>query len=128
MDLKFYLCTHCKNLIIKLHDAGVPVVCCGEKMQELIPNTVDAANEKHLPVASMQDGKVSVSIGAVEHPMTEAHYIEWICLQTEKGTQIRHLLPTDAPKAEFLVGDEKPVAVYAYCNLHGLWKTDLNQF
>ena len=128
MDLKFYLCQHCKNLITKIHDAGVPVVCCGEKMQELIPNTAEAANEKHLPVAEMQDDKLTVTVGSVEHPMTEEHYIQWICVQTETGYQLKHLTPTSRPVATFLLGDEQPVAVFAYCNLHGLWKTDLKKF
>ena len=128
MDLKFYLCQHCKNLITKIHDAGVPVVCCGEKMQELIPNTTEAANEKHLPVAEMQDDKLTVTVGSVEHPMTEEHYIQWICVQTETGYQLKHLTPTSRPVSTFLLGDEQPVAVFAYCNLHGLWKTDLKKF
>lgn len=128
MDLKFYLCNHCKNLIAMVHNAGVPVMCCGEKMQELIPNTEDAANEKHLPVAELHDGKLTVKVGSVAHPMTEAHYIQWICLQTENGFQMKELLPTSAPEAQFILGDEQPVAVFAYCNLHGLWKTELSRF
>ncbi len=128
MELKFYLCNHCKNVITMLHNAGVPVMCCGEKMQELVPNTVDAANEKHLPVAELRDGKLTVKVGSVAHPMTEEHYIQWICLQTESGFQIKKLLPSALPEAQFVLGDEQPVAVYAYCNLHGLWKTELRKF
>ena len=104
-------------------DAGVNVVCCGEKMKELVPGTVEAAHEKHIPVYEVKGGKVYVTVGAVEHPMTEAHYIEWISLQTKKGNQIKTLTPSDAPKAEFCICDGDEVeAVYAYCNLHGLWK------
>ena len=121
--MKFYICNHCKNIIGKIQDKGVPVVCCGEKMKELVPGTVEAAHEKHIPVYEVKGGKVYVTVGAVEHPMTEAHYIEWISLQTKKGNQIKMLTPSDAPKAEFCICDGDEVeAVYAYCNLHGLWK------
>ena len=91
MNQKFYICQHCGNIIAMVKDAGVNVVCCGEKMKELVPGTVEAAHEKHIPVYEVKGGKVYVTVGAVEHPMTEAHYIEWISLQTKKGNQIKML-------------------------------------
>ena len=113
---------HCGNVITKLTDKGVPVMCCGEAMTELIPGTSDGAAEKHVPVYTVDGDKGAVTIGAVEHPMVDVHYIEWIALQTTSGIQFRYLKPGDAPKAEFVMADgEEFEAVYAYCNLHGLW-------
>lgn len=125
-ELKFYICKHCGNIIFKVKDAGVPVVCCGEKMSEIPANTVDASQEKHVPVVSVSGGQVNVKVGAVAHPMLEEHSIQWICLQSLKGVQLKYLAPGEQPEADFAltVGD-KPVAVYEYCNLHGLWKTQL---
>lgn len=123
---KFYICTHCGNIIEKIHDAGVPVVCCGQNMDELVPNTVEASGEKHIPAVSVKDGIVEVNVGTVDHPMVDVHWIEWVQLQTDKGSRRHYLNPGEAPNVKFLLGDEKPVAVYAYCNLHGLWKTELN--
>ena len=120
--VKFFICKHCGNLIGMIHASGVPVICCGEPMTQLIPNTVDASQEKHVPVVTVNGNKVKVEIGAVPHPMTEAHHIAWIYIQTKQGGQ-RKCLPVDgAPAAEFVMseGDEF-VSAYAYCNLHGLW-------
>ena len=126
MAVKFYRCAHCGNIIYKVLDTGVPVVCCGQKMEELIPGTTDGAVEKHVPAVSVEGKTVSVKVGSVEHPMVEAHYIQWIALETKKGVSFRHLSHTDAPEAVFVVADDdEPVAVYEYCNLHGLWKADI---
>jgi len=123
---RFYLCQHCKNLIGMIDDKGVPIVCCGEKMKALEPNTTEAAGEKHLPVVSKSENRVSVSVGSVEHPMSEEHSIVWIYLETKNGGQRKALNANDKPQAEFLLAEgEEAVAVYAYCNLHGLWKTEL---
>jgi len=125
-DTKFYVCRHCGNIIAKVKDSGVKVVCCGEEMQELVPNTVDAAKEKHVPVISVSGNIVTVEVGSVAHPMTEEHYIQWICLDTKDGRQRKVLQPGDAPKAQFaLVDGDEAISAYAYCNLHGLWKADL---
>ena len=124
MKAKFYICRHCGNIIVKLHDAGVPVSCCGQKMDELIPNTVEASGEKHVPVASVENGVVSVAVGSVAHPMVPEHSIEWVYLQTTKGGQRKCLNAGEAPTVTFALCDEQPVAVYAYCNLHGLWKSE----
>ena len=125
MKAKFYICEHCGNLVTTIHNAGVPLVCCGEKMKELLPNTVEASGEKHLPVAELSGSTLTVTVGAVEHPMVDVHHIQWLFVETENGGQLRYLTPGQAPKAVFELGSEKPVAVYAYCNLHGLWMTKL---
>ncbi|MCC8357316.1 MAG: desulfoferrodoxin [Oscillospiraceae bacterium] len=123
MEQRFYSCEHCGKIIAVVKETGVPIICCGEEMKEIIPGTTDAAVEKHVPVYQVADGKVSVTVGATEHPMLPEHYIEWISLQTKQGNQRKELKPGQPPKAVFpiLEGDEV-VAVYAYCNLHSLWK------
>ena len=123
--MKFFICEHCGNLIGVINDAGVPMVCCGQKMTQLIPGTVEASVEKHLPVVTVDGDKVKVEIGSVAHPMAEEHSILWVYLQTDKGGQRKNLKVGEAPVAEFSLLDEKPVAAYAYCNLHGLWKTEI---
>ena len=122
---KFYICRHCGNLIGMIHDAGVPVVCCGEKMHALVPNTVEASQEKHIPAVTVEGSKLIVNVGSVDHPMAPEHFIEWVYVETEKGGLRQALKPGDAPHVTFCLGDDKAVAVYAYCNLHGLWKVDL---
>lgn len=123
MEQKFYICNHCGNIIAKVHDAGVPVVCCGEPMSEIVPGTTDAAVEKHVPEYTVEDGIVKVCVGSVEHPMVPEHYIQWISLQTKQGNQRKVLSPEDKPEACFaLCCDDEVEAVYAYCNLHSLWK------
>ena len=124
MKAKFYICRHCGNLIVKIHDAGVPVSCCGEKMEELIPNTVEASGEKHKPVVSVENNLVRVAVGSVAHPMVPEHSIEWVFVETENGGQLKRLNPGSEPEVKFLLDGEKAVAVYAYCNLHGLWKSE----
>ena len=123
MEQKFYICEHCGNLVTKVKDAGVPVMCCGQKMKELIPGTTEAATEKHIPVYSVEGNLVKVQVGSVAHPMLPEHYIEWVFLQTAQGTQCKKLHPGEAPQASFALCEGDTVeAVYAYCNLHGLWK------
>ena len=125
MKLRFFKCDHCGNEIMMVVDKGVPVICCGQKMTELVPGTSDGAVEKHVPEVSVAGKNVDVVIGSVEHPMVEGHYIEWIAIETTKGSQIKTLKPGDAPKASFVLSeDEELVSVFEYCNLHGLWKKD----
>ena len=122
---KFYICEHCGNLVEMVHNAGVPMMCCGQKMKALEPGVVEASHEKHIPVVEVQGEKVFVNVGSVDHPMTEEHSILWVYLQTDKGGYRKNLEPGKEPKAVFSLNDEKPVAVYAYCNLHGLWKSEI---
>ena len=121
--MKFYYCEHCKNIVTFVQDSGVPIVCCGQKMTELVPGTVDAALEKHVPVVDIKRNQVSVKVGAVSHPMVEEHYIQFIAVETNLGSQIKYLKPSQDPEAIFFLAEgEEVVAVYEYCNLHGLWK------
>jgi len=125
-EQKFFICKHCGNIVGLINNAKVPLVCCGEEMTELVPNTSDASAEKHVPVVKVNGNKVTVEIGSVPHPMTEEHYIGWVYIQTEKGGQRKVLEPGEKPYAEFiLTDDDKLQNVFAYCNLHGLWKTSV---
>ena len=124
-NVKFYICPYCGNIVEMIHDAGVKLMCCGQKMEELVAGAVEASQEKHIPAVDMEGGIVNVKVGAVEHPMADNHWIEWVQVVTDKGVQRKHLNPGDAPKVKFLLSNEKPLAVYAYCNLHGLWKVEL---
>ena len=121
--VKYYYCKKCGNIVESINDKNNPV-CCGEPMTLLTPNTVDAAKEKHVPEVSFEKGCVVINVGSVAHPMTEEHLIQWITLETSKGIK-RHILKAgEVPMTRFaLAEDEDPLAVYAYCNLHGLWKT-----
>lgn len=125
MAQKFYKCAHCGNIITFVEDKGVPVMCCGQKMEEMVPGTTDAAQEKHVPVVAVEGRTVTVSVGEVEHPSQEEHYIPWISIETKQGTQRKELKPGEAPKAVFeLSEDDEFIAAYEYCNLHGLWKAE----
>ena len=120
---KFFVCKHCGNFVATIHYAGVKMVCCGEPMAELTPNTVDAAQEKHLPVIEIAGNSVTVKVGSVAHPMTPEHHIAWVILETTDGVQRKCLAETGAPEAKFMLAEgEKVVAAYEYCNLHGIWK------
>lgn len=124
--MKFYICKHCKNLVTLLHESGVPMMCCGEKMTKLVPGTSDGAFEKHVPAVSVDGNTVTVKVGEVEHPMLENHYIQWVVLETKKGAQIHYLKPGEKPEAVFALAEgDEAIAAYEYCNLHGLWKKEL---
>lgn len=123
MKQRFFICKHCGNIVTMLEQSGVPVVCCNENMTELVANTVDASHEKHVPVVTVEGKTVNVMVGSVIHPMTDAHHISFLALQTDKGLHIRYLKPTDEPCATFMLDENETIEeVYAYCNLHGLWK------
>ncbi len=121
---RFFVCKICGNLVGMIHSSGVKMICCGQEMTELIPGSVDASHEKHVPVIKKNGDTVTVRVGSADHPMLEEHHIAWIYLQTEHGGQRKCLQIGGAPEATFALGGEKPVAAYAYCNLHGLWKAD----
>lgn len=125
MSTKFYICEKCGNIVGKIHDSGVSLVCCGQKMTKLEAGVVEASREKHIPELSVNGNVVEVVVGSVLHPMTEEHNISWVYLETDKGGQRKNLNPGDEPKVSFALTDEKPIAVYAYCNLHGLWKAEI---
>ena len=118
-NIRFFQCKECGLMAASLNDKVIP------NLNELIPNTVEASGEKHVPVVTVEGDQVVVNVGAVDHPMEEKHFIEWVRVELENGSMSRRLVPGSNPKAVFHLGGEKAVAVYAYCNLHGLWKTDL---
>ncbi len=125
-DSKFFICERCGNIVGLIHNGGGSLVCCGQKMTRLEAGVVEASREKHIPVALVSDGKVSVTVGSVLHPMTEEHNISWVYLETNKGGQRKCLSPGDAPVVEFALADgEVATSAYAFCNLHGLWKAEI---
>ena len=127
MAKRFFVCEKCGNIVGLIKDAGGPLSCCGQPMKELVPNTVDAAAEKHVPVITLdrEGGEVTVQVGTVAHPMLPEHFIEWIALETQEGNQRKELKPGSKPQAVFMLAEtDKAVAAYAYCNLHGLWKAE----
>ena len=123
MEMRFYRCETCGQIIAIVKKTGVPVMCCGKPMKELIPGTTDASLEKHVPVYEVGNGLITVHIGSSAHPMIPEHYIEWVSVQTRFGNQRKALHPGEEPKVCFPIceGDEVE-AVFAYCNLHSLWK------
>ena len=123
MEIKFYRCAKCGQMVAIVEKKSCPIMCCGQAMEEIVPGTTDAAAEKHVPVIRQDENIVTVTVGEVEHPMLPEHYIEWIALQTKQGNQRKKLNPGDKPEAVFaLVDGDEVVAAYAYCNLHSLWK------
>lgn len=122
---KFYICEHCGNIIGMVKNKGVPVMCCGQKMKELVPNTVEASGEKHIPAVTVEGNVLKVNVGSVNHPMAEEHFIEWVYVETENGGMRKNLKPGQEPNVTFALGEDKAIAVYAYCNLHGLWMAEV---
>ena len=125
---EFLLCEKCGNLAGLIRDAGVPLYCCGEEMKRLVANTSDGAAEKHVPVADIDGRTVHVCVGENEHPMEDDHFIPFVYLQTCCGGQRKSIRPHETPRVEFALADgETPKAVFAYCNKHGLWKSELKK-
>ncbi len=124
-ELKFFKCQHCGNVVVKLVEKNVPVFCCGVKMEEIKANTLEASTEKHLPIVTVNNDIIEVNVGSIAHPMEEAHYINFIVAETDKGYSIVSLLPGMSPKVKIYIGEQKLKAVYEYCNLHGLWKSEI---
>lgn len=124
-EKKFFVCKHCGNLVGFVKNAGVKIICCGEAMAELVPNTVEASQEKHLPVIKVDGNIVTVEIGSAAHPMEEKHWIDWVYILTAKGGQRKCLVPGDAPVVKFALVDDEIVAAFAHCNIHGLWKVEV---
>ena len=124
--MKYYACDTCGNVVEVIRDSAIIPLCCGTSMRLIIPNNNEVGSlEKHIPVYKQYGNKIVVQVGDVLHPMSEEHYIKWIALETDKGVKIQYLKPDDKPTACFcLTCNEKFIAAYAYCNLHGLWKVD----
>ena len=124
MGLTFYRCPDCGEIVMLVKKGGCTPMCCGHAMTELKANTTDAAQEKHVPVVVKGEYEIDVKVGSVPHPMTAEHYIEWIAVESKRGMKIKYLTPEDKPD-EIFCNSGDAVAVYAYCNLHGLWKTEI---
>ena len=123
--MKFYVCKNCGNEVEMIKDQSSGIICCGEAMTELKAGTSDGAVEKHVPVIEKDGNKVVVKVGSAAHPMTEPHYIEWIVIETKQSVYRKMLTPDMAPECTFVLGeDEELISAYAYCNLHGLWKSE----
>lgn len=122
--MRFFVCNMCGNFVEMVRESGVPMVCCGQKMKELIPSSTDGAHDKHVPICSFEGDKLIVRVGESMHPMISSHFIEWIALETNKGAYRIELKPGDLPRAVFTLAEgEKPLGAYAFCNVHGLWKS-----
>lgn len=119
---KVYRCNVCGNILEMVDDAGHHPSCCGEKMEELIANTVDASKEKHVPVIEETKEGIIVRVGSVPHPMEESHYIMWVEVMTDDEIMRKYLKPGDKPEAKFCV-KSAGVTARSYCTLHGLWQS-----
>lgn len=122
--VKFFRCLECGNIVELINNGGGELVCCGKPMVELKANTSDGAKEKHVPVVDIRDKEIEVKVGSVPHPMLEEHYIQWIAVETKQGIKLKYLKPGDKPE-EMFCNEGDVLAVYEYCNLHGLWKVEL---
>lgn len=124
--VEFYKCSLCGNVVEKVVNGGGELVCCGQAMNLLKANSSDGAGEKHVPAVEVNGNVVSVKVGSIEHPMTEEHHIAFVVLVTEKTVQRVDLPHTGKPEAVFtLADDDRAVAAYEYCNLHGLWVAEI---
>ena len=124
MKTEFYFCEICKSIVTNVNDIETPKICCAKPMKKLQAGITEASHEKHIPVCEMVNDTLKVSVGSVLHPMEEKHYIEWVMVKTDKGEYLKHLEPNSEPIANFCINYEKVQEVYAYCNLHGLWKLE----
>ena len=119
-EVEFYRCERCGNMVALIHKGGGTLVCCGQDMTKLTANSTDAAVEKHVPVVTKEAGGIKVTVGSAAHPMLPEHHIEWIALVSGERVELKYLQPGQAPSVSFT--DAASGTVYAYCNLHGLWK------
>ena len=122
---RFFICRRCGNVVGVINDSGVPIKCCGQNMEQLEPERSDEKSEKHKPIVKIEGNKVDVKVGNTAHPMEDEHSITWVYLQTDRGGHRKCLEKNGDPHVEFVISDEKPLAVYAYCNLHGMWITEV---
>jgi len=120
--IEFYRCEVCGNIVALVNKGDGTLVCCGKEMTRLVPNTVDASKEKHVPDIKKEEGKIKVAVGSTLHPMVPEHYIQWIALLADDRVEFKYLKPGEEPKTEF--DDAKSGTVFEYCNIHGLWKAD----
>jgi superoxide reductase len=123
-EITFYRCAKCGNLVYVVQKGTCVPQCCGEPMAKLEAGSTDAATEKHVPAVNRANGKINVQVGEVEHPMLDAHFIQWIALASERRVEIHYLKPGEKPATEFACEGVDDVTIYEYCNLHGLWKAE----
>lgn len=122
--MKFYCCENNSDSILITNKS---ISNLSKSVKEIIPNTAEASLEKHIPVIKREENNIKVIVGEVLHPMEENHYIAFICLELKDGYMVKYLKPNENSEANFIISEENyPVAVYSYCNLHGLWKKDYN--
>jgi len=119
--LQVYRCEVCGNIVEVLHAGKGELVCCKQPMKLLVEGSVDAAQEKHVPVVEKTATGVKVKVGSVPHPMEEKHYIEWIEVIADGRAYREFLKPNDVPEASFNI-EAAQITAREYCNLHGLWK------
>ncbi|MDO4403446.1 MAG: desulfoferrodoxin family protein [Atopobiaceae bacterium] len=124
-DVKFFKCTKCANMFVKVIEGPCTPVCCGEPCVELEAGSTDAATEKHVPAVTREGGKIIAKVGEVAHPMLDAHFIQFVALATEDRLEIKKLKPGEEPVATFACDGAENVTIYEYCNLHGLWKAEI---
>lgn len=122
LQKQIYKCNVCGNIVEVVHASGGTLVCCGQPMQLLVENTVDASKEKHVPVIEKSANGVLVKVGSIPHPMEPAHYIEFIEVIADGVVYRKFLKPGDKPEAEFCITFNE-ITAREYCNLHGLWKS-----
>jgi len=124
--INFFKCSQCGNIVGLIKNGGAPLVCCAADMVKLTVNTVEASHEKHIPEVTVNGNALAVKIGSIPHPMENAHHINFVYVETKQGGQRKVLAVGAAPEARFvLTEDDRAIAVYEYCNLHGLWKKEL---
>lgn len=121
----FYICKKCGNLVGMIYDSGINMVCCEEEMTKIESNIVEASKDKHIPIVTVNEKVVIVSVGEIDHPMEEKHHISWIYLETKKGGQRKTLKVSEKPFSEFTLVNDEAIAAYSYCNVHGLWKKNI---
>lgn len=124
-EQKFFKCEICGNFVGMLYNGKVPMTCCGQEMKEVIANSIEASKEKHIPKVEKRERLLHVEVGSIIHPSTVEHHIEFIYLQTNNGGQRKCIDIGSEPKAMFMTLESKPLEVFAYCNLHGLWKAEV---
>jgi superoxide reductase len=128
--MKHFVCRGCGNLVATINYSGIRLLCCAGPLDEVVPNSVDASREKHLPVLNIKDGEVRVTVGPADnqHPMQSDHAVAWVCLVTDRGSQRKILSPNGKAEAVFRICEgERVLKVFAYCNIHGLWVTELSE-
>ena len=126
--MRYFECEKCGNVVELVRDGKKAMWCCEEQMKELNPNTKEASHEKHIPVVEKKGDKVTVHVAEAEHPMIEEHYIGWVSICTDSGTQRKPLYINKEPKASFMLSKgEKLREAYAFCNLHGLWRKEISE-